>query len=675
MSLPIAVPQPVDVAPSLFRALGRLTAGGLVLFALKQVLDAATSPAATHLLLLGLLGALAVATLGVALRAYRSAWLEAGPAEAQMSVSSADGPGLEVSLRRPMVAPYRDILIGRGNEAGVRLSHESASEKHARLRLYRNGAITLADLGSRNGTFLDGRRLDTHEVADVDEDSRVGFGRRLSARLSTAAHTNQTRHGTRQTAPAEWLLFAVASAVGLLFLLLHLQTAGLAGFGSAGPITVGRRAFDLTPHFDLATLLSHFALLLGLFTLLIWLKQRALPGSSAVVLPAVAGLTFVGHFQAASLAPRLFAKAAAAVASVESAGGVASTELLGRLDLLHAAGRQRVVVIAALVCAAVILIAYRHAFRPFAAVTSFLGGWLLIHWVALAGLVLLTLAIGTDLGTGKRLWLRMGPMTVQTIDLCKMLLIAGMASFFHFHLPLMESHPRRRRALLAACAALAILTVAVQRDMGGVVFLGAFAGLFYGFVTGEVRRVGMAFSMMALLGVLVYALLPNWSYASIVRTRVDKALDPQRQDEQLTLATIAVANGGLTGVGWGLGDAARAVPAIQSDFNMVALAEELGFVGAVSIVGLYLALALALWRLNGPRNNLFLQLFPKGVALSLMLQVAVIVGGDLSLIPLTGVTLPFISMGGTSYALTLVAVVAALVCDGSRWEENNVSWS
>jgi len=473
----------------------------------------------------------------------------------------------------------------------------------------------------------------------------------------------------------EWGLFALAVLAGLLFLRLHIQTAGLAGLASTEAIRVGGRSFDLATHFDLASRLVRFLIPATLLALLILLKQRALPGTSPVLLPVLAALTFAGHFQAESLAPRLFSRAAQAVTAAETAGRTPSPELLGRLDLLHAADKQQFVVALGLVLAIAGLVAYRYTFRFVAAITSFFGGWMLLHWLALAGLVLLTLVAGTDLGTGKTLWLRLGPVTLQTIDLCKVLLLCGMASFFHFHLPQMESHPKRRRLLLMACVTLAILTVAVQRDMGGVVFLGSFATLFYGLVTGEIRRVVLAFSVLAAAGSVAYFALPDWPYASIVRTRVDKALDPQANDEQLTLATVAVANGGLLGVGFGLGDAARAVPAIQSDFNIVAVAEELGFVGAASVLLLYLALVLALFRLDGPRNNVFLQLFQKGVALSLGLQVVVIVAGDLSLIPLTGVTLPFISMGGTSYLLTALSVMAALVFEGSHWEKERVSWS
>jgi cell division protein FtsW (lipid II flippase) len=117
------------------------------------------------------------------------------------------------------------------------------------------------------------------------------------------------------------------------------------------------------------------------------------------------------------------------------------------------------------------------------------------------------------------------------------------------------------------------------------------------------------------------------------------------------------------------------VAAVQSDFNFVALAEEMGFLFSALVLLLYGVLFWRLMHLPSPSGNLFLTLVQKGAALLIGLQVLIIVGGDLSLIPLTGVTLPFISYGGTSLVLNLVLVVMALVISDDRWDREKVSWS
>ena len=118
---------------------------------------------------------------------------------------------------------------------------------------------------------------------------------------------------------------------------------------------------------------------------------------------------------------------------------------------------------------------------------------------------------------------------------------------------------------------------------------------------------------------------------------------------------MAIAAGGVTGTGIGLG-APTSIPAVHTDFVYAALVEELGLAGAAALVLLYALLVLRGFRVAILARTPYAQLLAGGLALSLGVQALVIIGGVLRLIPLTGITLPFLSYGGTSIVTSAAAV-------------------
>jgi cell division protein FtsW (lipid II flippase) len=116
---------------------------------------------------------------------------------------------------------------------------------------------------------------------------------------------------------------------------------------------------------------------------------------------------------------------------------------------------------------------------------------------------------------------------------------------------------------------------------------------------------------------------------------------------QLVQGLYALANGGLIGVGLGNGMPDR-IPVVWSDFVFDAFAEEAGLAGAIALLALYLVFLYRgmLIALRAP--TMFLQLLAAGLSFIIALQTLVIVGGNLRLIPLTGITLPFVAYGGSS---------------------------
>lgn len=499
----------------------------------------------------------------------------------------------------------------------------------------------------------------------------------------------------------EWTLLALVLLAGLLLLRLHLGAMALQGIAQHAQLEIAGEAFSLAPLTRSGPLLRDLMTAALAMVLLVGAKRLALPGADPVVLPCTLFLAMIGLMQILSLTPRLFLKFAlleeSAIEGDRAAAAKALLPHLGKIGIYH---HHLLFLLLALGLSAGLLLAYRYAFPSVRATVTFVGRWITLPWLLLWGLVAGTLLLGTDLGTGKVLWIKLGPVQFQSIDACKILLLWGVASYLHYHLPRMARHPWRHRLPLLVFVGLSIGLVLVQQDMGGVLFLAGFSlALFlvatqtpaylpedqakttagklfqWRFRAQQWAWVLAAGAILCAFLAVAYFALPTTRPFSIIHTRIVKCLDPQHNDDQLTMATVATASGGLTGTGWGMGDAAMTVAAVQSDFNFVGLAEEMGFSFSALVLLLYGVLFWRLMHLPSPSGNLFLTLVQKGAALLIGLQALIIVGGDLSLIPLTGVTLPFIAYGGTSLMLNLVLVVMALVISDDRWDREKVSWS
>ena len=135
--------------------------------------------------------------------------------------------------------------------------------------------------------------------------------------------------------------------------------------------------------------------------------------------------------------------------------------------------------------------------------------------------------------------------------------------------------------------------------------------------------------------------------------------NPQGPSYQLVQGLFGFANGGILGTGWGQG-APQIVPFANTDFMMSSLGEELGLTGVMAILTIYLLLVMRGLRAAIGVRDSFGKLLAVGLAFSLCLQVFIIVGGVMRLIPLTGITLPLLSYGGSS-TLSNFMLVALLV--------------
>ena len=284
-------------------------------------------------------------------------------------------------------------------------------------------------------------------------------------------------------------------------------------------------------------------------------------------------------------------------------------------------------------------------------------------------LTALTLLLGTNpMGFGPRMWLGCCGVYLQPSEMLKLLLIVFLAAYFG-GLDYTGDNGTRgtpRLALLTPTLILtgvALLVLLVQRDLGTAsIFIFLYAVMLF-LATGWRWIPALAALMLAAGGALGYLLF------DVVRLRVEAWLnpwlDPSGRSYQIVQSLIAVANGGVFGRGPGMGSP-NFVPVAHSDFIFAALAEETGMAGALGLLALLGVLlyrgVLAALRSRTP----FHRLLAAGLTAFLAGQSVLIIGGNLRLLPLTGVTLPLVSYGGSSLVVSLSAVLLLLLITGNE---------
>jgi cell division protein FtsW len=203
---------------------------------------------------------------------------------------------------------------------------------------------------------------------------------------------------------------------------------------------------------------------------------------------------------------------------------------------------------------------------------------------------------------------------------------------------------------MLAMWAMALGIVVIQRDLGAaLLFFAVFLALVY-IATARASYVVVGLILFAAGSVVAYQLFGT------VRDRVDIWINPfadaSGKGYQVVQSLYAFARGGIIGTGLGAGlplvGGRLPIPAIHTDFPFAALGEELGLIGVVAILGLYLIVIERGLRVAASAADDFRSLLAAGLTLVVGVQAFIIAAGNLKLIPLTGVTLPFISYGGSS---------------------------
>jgi len=288
----------------------------------------------------------------------------------------------------------------------------------------------------------------------------------------------------------------------------------------------------------------------------------------------------------------------------------------------------------------------------------------------------LPMLFGTEIG-GSKNWLVLGPLSVQPSEFGKILILFFLAAYLSDHrqvLTTAKRHllclrlpPLRFIAPLICIWGLAVLMFVVEKDLGSALLFFGIAVLMTYMATGSKSYVFLAFAFFGLAAVVSYMLFGH------VRVRVAIWLnpwsDPNGMAYQVVQSLFAFGTGGIWGTGFGFGHPGF-IPEVHTDFIYAAVAEEWGLVGALMV---FICYVLFFWR--GIRIALACQeertaLLAAGCASLLLLQAFIIVAGVTKFLPLTGITLPFVSYGGSSLVSCFVLLgILTTLSTGRRAHE------
>ena len=375
--------------------------------------------------------------------------------------------------------------------------------------------------------------------------------------------------------------------------------------------------------------IQELALLFGLYALASLFLSFRLPTADQVLLPVVALLTAIG---------------------------LLSIRRLSTTELYAASADRQVVWLAAgiVVLMATITLAPR------------LESLKRYKYTAAAGFLLIlgTIRFGVDITGGPyRRWFGFHGIYFQPVEILKVLVVIFYAAYLdekrevlslaEFRLGRLRLPPIQYLGPLFLTWLLSLLLLTFQNDLGSaLLFFGIFLAMLY--VASERRSylwIGIGVFLVGV--VLAFRLFPH------VRQRADIWLNPWRyahdQAYQVVQGLIALANGGIVGSGLGQGHPGF-VPVANTDFIFTSVGEELGLGGGMAVLGLFLVFAFRGLRIAALARDPFERLMAVGLTSTLAIQALVIVGGNLRLMPLTGVTLPFMSYGGSSLLANFVII-------------------
>lgn len=291
--------------------------------------------------------------------------------------------------------------------------------------------------------------------------------------------------------------------------------------------------------------------------------------------------------------------------------------------------------------------------------------------LATAALLLAPMLFGREVN-GAKLWIQVGGYTVQPGELAKVTLVLFLAGYLERHGDTLALGGRRVLGIdlpdprylgpVAVMWGLGMVLLVGLRDLGtALLFFATFVAMIYA---------ATARSGYVVAGALSFA-GGAWLCAQLfghVQRRIDVWLNPWADLDgagyQIAQGLFALSAGGLGGTGLGLGLAAR-IPAASTDFPFAALAEELGLWGAALVIALYLVWVYRALRVALLQPDRYRALLAVGLGSLIAMQTLVILGGVTKLTPLTGITLPFVSYGGSSLVVGFLVLGLVLRCSES----------
>lgn len=300
------------------------------------------------------------------------------------------------------------------------------------------------------------------------------------------------------------------------------------------------------------------------------------------------------------------------------------------------------------------------------------------YLLALGGIGLLLAPLMPVIGTtknGARLWLQVGPFSFQPGELAKIALAIFFASYLVERREMLApgglpgaAFAARARAIgpLVGMWGLSIVVMIAEKDLGSsTLFFALFIAMLW------VAAGGWQWPLLG-FGMFSVGSIMAWSQFAHVKERISIWVDPWAKASsdgfQLVQAAFAFAAGGVVGTGLAKGTPQK-IPAVATDLIFAAIGEELGLVGAASVIAAFALIVVIGLRIATRAERPFEQLLAVGLTAILGVQSCLIIGGVTRLLPLTGITLPFVSYGGSSIIANWILIALLLrISSGDRMD-------
>lgn len=291
-------------------------------------------------------------------------------------------------------------------------------------------------------------------------------------------------------------------------------------------------------------------------------------------------------------------------------------------------------------------VSFHYRWLTFVTVPMYFGMMLLLLTVLLAGQVT----------RGVRGWLYIGPAGFQPVEIAKVVLIIIIAKFLATH----GRYTKDIRVVIqsAVTVVLMLLLVVLQPDLGGAIIL---AAIWFGMVLVSGLRARHLLTMAAIavtFGALAWGFLLRPYQKERIMTFLNPASDPFGQGYNVTQSVIAIGAGQLTGRGVASGSQSqlRFLPEAKTDFIFSVIAEELGFIGVMILLGLLAVLFSRLYVLAKSSRDDFTLFLVIGTSVLIASEAFVNIGVASGILPVTGLALPFVSYGGTSLVMHFILI-------------------
>jgi peptidoglycan glycosyltransferase len=298
------------------------------------------------------------------------------------------------------------------------------------------------------------------------------------------------------------------------------------------------------------------------------------------------------------------------------------------------------------------------------------------YLLALAGIAMLLAPLLPGIGStknGARLWLQVGPFSFQPGELAKIALAIFFASYLVERRELLTpgmlpsgAFAARARAIgpVLVAWALSIVVMVMEKDLGSsTLFFALFVAMLW------IAAGGYLWPLLG-LGMFSAGSFLAWTMFNHVQERVRIWIDPWAKASsdgfQLVQASFAFAAGGVVGTGLARG-APQKIPAVATDLVFAAVGEELGLIGAAAVIAAFALIVVIGLRIAQRADRPFEQLLAAGLTTIVGVQSFLIIGGVTRVLPLTGITLPFVSYGGSSVIANWILVALLLrISSGDR---------